>query len=109
MNCKPGDLAVVISGKRSCGRIVRVIRLMRTGEFVMSECGHRLRVEVGDLNVWLIDGLVCRKTVDGVPRWAPCARDSELRPIRDPGDDVPDESTAWLPPVGWAVRGKVEA
>jgi hypothetical protein len=77
MNCKPGDLAIVVStlGHPACGRalgaIVRVVRAKPPTPY-----GPH----------WEVD----HPFIDG-------AADRCLRPIRDPGDDAQDESFRWAP------------
>lgn len=76
MNCKPGDLAIVI---RDCdghhqGKIVTVV----DGACRPSH--------------WLTDP----KLIDPSGLLVE-AHDSDLRPIRDPGDDAVDETLLWLP------------
>ena len=106
MNCKPGDLAVMISG-RNCGTLVQV------GEaFVTADSGRTMFAGfpfIGHGPAW-----VCRTV--GRPMLAeyvgkevqfyerPIA-DASLRPIRDPGDDAKDETLAWLTVPS---RGQVE-
>jgi hypothetical protein len=86
MNCKPGDLAVIVAGRprRNVGRIVRCVEVV-VGE--TCSCGGA---------VWIIDG-------DTVPVGSlaglfsellgikPMVGDCCLKPIRDPGDDAVDE------------------
>jgi hypothetical protein len=84
MNCKPGDLALIVGADhpQNLGRIVQVVRAypyMQNAWWVK----HNGRPGVS------LNGLV----MEG---WS---FDHELRPIRDPGDDAADESHAWLPPV----------
>lgn len=88
MNCKQGDLArIVAPGEPAHGYIVRCIKLI-----------HRARDQHGRVlegDFWLIDPHPpCKNGERG-----DAARDKNLRPIRDPGDDAIDESKAWLPPV----------
>lgn len=85
MNCKPGDLAVVVTVegyvelKHLLGQIRKVKKLQTAWDGpAWSYAGRRFRA----------DGMTCAAIPD---RW--------LRPIRDPGDDAVDESHAWLPPV----------
>lgn len=85
MNCKPGDLAVVVRSK--CGNegvILRCIRLSPKSE-------HKL--DPRHLLVWLTD----RDTVDTHGGSSPYMPDAYLRPIRDPGDDAVDETLLRLP------------
>ena len=99
MNCKPGDLAVVVVGAHSAGRIVRCVRLMSLGEALWSKCNRHHGVVNAADQVWLIDGFVRDSTPDGSLAEFSACRDAVLRPIRNPGDDAVDESKAWLPPV----------
>lgn len=90
MNCKPGDLAVVIkSDAGNEGVILRCIRLSG----VASWLGPRGETTLSP--VWKVDRLLTD--------WQGASNDEiaddQLRPIRDPGDDAIDESKAWLPPV----------
>ncbi len=85
MNCKPGDLAVIVSGipAGNIGKIIRVLELAAEPAFF-------------GVNAWRYEG----SGVDGMQGGeATYIEDSCLRPIRDPGDDVADESAAWLPLV----------
>lgn len=72
MNCKPGDLAVVIRCLRPAN-LGRVLRVVRPHEFFP--------------DAWVVEGQA----------GGDCALDSWLRPIRDPGDDAVDETLHWLP------------
>ena len=85
MNCKPGDLAVVI---RSCagneGKIVRCIKLVPNDTAVMP-----------DGSFWTRNGWI---TEPELPGWNPGIKaasvpDQNLRPIRD--NDGEDESFSW--------------
>jgi hypothetical protein len=89
MNCRPGDLAIFVTSELGNeGRIVKCLRLATRDDMN----GHDLHSEEA---AWLIDSSVpCAERVV-----APFARDFNLRPIRDPGEDARDESAAWLPPV----------
>lgn len=80
MNCRPGDLAVIVradgmTGDKLIGRIVRVTTLRDTGKH------------------WNYEGPAI-STV-----WGPVIglADDALRPIRDPGDDAVDETLLRLP------------
>ena len=86
MNCKPGDLAVIIKTWRGHSDAVAVGRVLRIADTYKTHpiYGHMWSivkpVEIrGQSVVWVADEI--------------------LRPIRDPGDDAPDESNTWLPPV----------
>lgn len=93
MNCRPGDLAVIV--KSFCGqegRLVVVHYFVPTatfeGGYTLSEC-------------WTCKGVgtpLKGETYSGhfYPGFGVLA-DFQLRPIRDPGDDATDETLAWLP------------
>lgn len=88
MNCKQGDLArIVAPGKPAHGYIVRCVELRTHGK------DYQGRVFQDDF--WLVDPHVPMENGE----LGNAARDANLRPIRDPGDDAIDESRAWLPPV----------
>jgi hypothetical protein len=101
MNCKPGDLAV----------LVRALRIENLGKFctVLEPLGW---LEIGD--TFIKDGASYRAVTDGFHWWVEAqtsilsnngqnARihcpDHALRPIRPQADDADCESLAWLPPV----------
>jgi hypothetical protein len=88
MNCKPGDLAVIVSGVKdtNIGRIVRCVRITHF---------RGLRMPDGTLNegvVWEID----RTLTAWSGKRHNFALDKRLRPIRDPGDDATDETLLWV-------------
>lgn len=95
MNCKPGDLAVMIKGQKSSGLIVRCIRLLQVGEIVNTKCGRPVRVP--EPTRWLLEGFVYRGPIYGGTLLVPIADDKELRPIRDPGEDAVDETLLRIP------------
>lgn len=84
MNCKPGDLAVIVrSGQQmNIGRFVRVLRPF-----------------AGRPESWWVTS--DSELHGAYSSWPPGAEvgqyDSHLRPIRDPGDDAKDETLSWLP------------
>jgi hypothetical protein len=89
MNCRPGDLAIVIrSGLgKSVGRLVTCIRLSE-------EEGLRNRDGSVDWGpIWETDDYGPTGFGQFHNLWA----DADLRPIRDPGDDATDESLLWAP------------
>lgn len=90
MNCKPGDLAVVVNGgqwhQEHVGKIVSVKRLAWPNEY-----GPTWEYEP---ELWSTKWQL----------YVPCLEDVAIRPIRDPGDDAVDESKAWLPPVPAKTR-----
>jgi hypothetical protein len=104
LNCRPGDLAVVVgSVLGNGGLLVRVLHespgnsLPPKTVFVVH--GNKFHVERGEF-CWVVEALgsPIKKGSGKAYRICPAA-DKYLRPIRDPGDDARDESAAWLPPV----------
>lgn len=92
MNCKPGDLAVVVkSWAGNEGRIVRVIRLCpKTSKNPNIDSRGILTAPEP---YWVID----QALPDFEGTLGKTFADSQLRPIRDPGDDAQDETLSWLP------------
>lgn len=89
MNCKPGDLAIVVRSKSGNeGKIVRCIRLCTPAE---ADAEHYWS---GPL--WKVDALLVAKRRGDV-KFTPHCPDECLRPIRDPGDDAQDEMLRPLP------------
>ncbi len=85
LNCKPGDLALVIGGTKghNLGKTCTVIRLL--GEF------EHLLLGMGP--VWLVDRpMTCsNEWVTDQHPWAP---DRFLMPIRDPGEELAEDLVA---------------
>ena len=80
MNCKPGDLAIVVRSQLGNeGKIVRCIRLAS-----------------GWNAVWEIDRAIAKHTFQD-KEFVRLAPDECLRPIRDAGDDARDEMLRPLP------------
>ena len=96
MNCKAGDLAIIVAPDREGdGRLVEVIRAATPADVVMYEPGAWFVKVLGDgLRMYGKNGSVIKLQY--------CAlKDSVLRPIRDtPGDD---ESLLWAPVHGERV------
>jgi hypothetical protein len=87
MNCKPGDLAIVVwSEAGNEGKILRCLRLVRKSVLMKN-------FEVKEDWCWEIDRQI--PGCHGTP--TRFVRDSILRPIRDPGDDAVDETLLRLP------------
>ena len=100
MNCKPGDLAVIVDSHKnnpdSAGAICEVVCSVSFGDVTLPNGtpSYYSRTEPG----WVIKlhSKVMVKWWDGVMRRAEyaCCPDSKLRPIRDnPGQD---ETLTWL-------------
>jgi hypothetical protein len=85
MNCKPGDLAVIVQSPpevaHNIGKIVQVTTTTTSWDGVLC---WRLKEPFPDV--------VC-----GVPGTCYGIADAHLRPIRDPGDDARDQTLSWLP------------
>lgn len=102
MNCKPGDLAVIVGFSPEhphlTGRIVEVIEA--------APSGCRFKLPDGKTNqasrpgTWVIrfQNIVDLTGLRGRPNglYAAC-HDSNLRPLRDPGENAQDETLSWLP------------
>lgn len=86
MNCKPGDLAVIVRPEYPNGDKPDTWALGRI--VVCASLYHWASVPC-----WrLVEALIDRHgdELEGIP-------DADLRPIRDPGDDATDETLLWLP------------
>jgi hypothetical protein len=103
MNCKPGDLAVVVNSRfGNGGKLVRVLRPSNGNGLPI---GTRYQDSRGTM--WFMDsqafawevealGTKLRKSSGSDHRFCD-AGDSFLRPIRPHGDDAQDESFRWAP------------
>lgn len=93
MNCKQGDLAIVVrSGAGNEAKIVRCLRLATNSELDEAEF-----TRTGG-PVWVTDSFLFYALKDGTrDGGGPLCRDRCLRPIRDTGDDATDETLTWLP------------
>jgi len=100
MNCKPGDLAVVIEDRDSPLNVGRLCEVVSAGEdygdglhyWFCRAAGSPMVVQSYTFDNRIIPGAL------SLAQAADLA-DRDLRPIRDSGDDAADESHAWLPPV----------
>jgi hypothetical protein len=93
MNCRPGDLAMIVGSRLAAnnGRIVRVLRYMGDVKFTSGKVYP---------DCWLLEGRLAERCTRSEALGGDAIQpDRLLRPIRDPGDDAQDESLAWLPPV----------
>ena len=82
MNCKPGDLAVIVrsiasADVKNLGRVFLLTQISVEGT--------------------TFSGSPCWETEEMEPDFV--VRDDCLRPIRPQDDDAEDQSKAWLPPV----------
>jgi hypothetical protein len=86
MNCKPGDLAMVVRAinARNLGKIVQVVSFVPALKW-RTPNGYRIA------GGWRLDAPT--QGWDG--GWNGLIPDDCLRPIRDPGDDAADETLDW--------------
>ena len=94
MNCKPGDLAVIVQS--FCGNEGKVVRCLRLSK--RSGAGLCPDGSVVPTPIWEIDA--------PIPAWdgseSPIAFDVQLRPLRD--NDGDDETLTWSgKPEGVAI------
>lgn len=84
MNCKPGDLAVIIcsNDSRNIGKLVQIHEAYQ-----------------GRANSWWVssDSVLHGIFSDWPPHALVGQYDSNLKSIRDPGEDAQDETLQWLP------------
>ena len=101
LNCKPGQLAIVVGGPSelgNLGKIVRVLRLLAPHDRIHSVCGRHTAGALEGHQAWETDTVLCLGVEFGGRRvFVPVAADEDLRPIGDPGEDEQDESLSWLP------------
>lgn len=86
MNCKPGDLAVIVNGENA-GRLVTVLAVSQyhgAGFWYVEIHGRP------GTGTWI--GTKTR----GIDNFGHIS-DSRLRPIRDPGEEAEDETLQWIP------------
>lgn len=82
LRCKPGDLAVVVASEAGHeGKIVRVLRFKGWDPGYWAD------------DLWETDTLA----VSRLGKLDTYFSDSQLRPIRDPGEDAQDETLDWIP------------
>lgn len=103
MNCKPGDLAqlkgLVVNTELN-GRFLEVLSFACKGKgvSVTSPDGKTRWTSVKEGAHWF-----CKSnepifhSKNGTALEIGLVADSNLRPIRDPGDDAQDETLSWLP------------
>ena len=94
MNCKPGELAYVIRSRvnENLGRIVQVTTINTKWTSAFDQPVWNIIPRGPMHSIGLLSG--------GIMNVPPIvSRDCHLCPIRDPGEDAQDESTAWLPPI----------
>jgi hypothetical protein len=81
MNCKPGDLAVIV--RSESGNAGRIVEVLRASHHYPNHWWVRLSHPAMNHFRMLVTEVNCA--------------DANLRPIRDPGDDAQDESFRWAP------------
>lgn len=92
MNCKQGDLAIVVgSDFGQNGMIVTCLRLLKTNEVV-----DNIRFLKPGVT-WVVDRPLTYRSAHLGVRVAHIAPDEALRPIGKPSDDEVDETLLWLP------------
>lgn len=93
MNCKPGDLAVMV--RASCPENVgRIVLVLPEDPYYDLRHGHVWFTQAANPapTAWAVDG-----TKTGRAKPKAHVPDAWLRPIRDPGEDARDETLEWLP------------
>ena len=93
MNCKQGDLALVIRGVNA-GKVVRVISAVSPHELIPTSLGISLRILPENLPVWHVDremevGVLSPSEIE-IPATSRVAWDSYLLPLRPPAADETD-------------------
>lgn len=96
MNCKPGDLAVVVRSvvPANIGRFVSVVRAVGwlQAEASVRIDGRTFRASEPGFYWWLEADRPLLESGLLRPKTSGLAADDQLRPIRDPGDDAVDET-----------------
>lgn len=103
MNCKPGDLAVIVRGEKYCGRLVEVLKLAIEARFILPD-GYPAYGEPSGTH-WLVKfvggkinaptGLYGEAAAGSRMTSYAVVEDYGLRPLRDnPGTD---ETLTWAP------------
>lgn len=88
MNCKPGDLAVIVrpgTTARNLGKLVSV----------------KHQSQIWGPGWWFIETLSPCHGTNGDRMTCGAIEDSRLRPIRDPGDNATDEMVQLLGSPAW--------
>jgi hypothetical protein len=102
MNCKPGDLAIVVRSGKCAGRLFDVLYAAPLVRFKLPDGHFNVAGRPGDWVLKAVGRPVKAKCIGGERvTWYACGADVALRPIRNPGADETDETLAWKPvPVG---------
>lgn len=96
MNCRPGDIAIVISRDRYAGTLVEVLYAAPAVHFFLPDGQYAMPGKPGDWVLRLISGAVPANIYCGERRWTRQAwygvgADRALRPLRGPPDEVDAE------------------
>ena len=89
MNCKPGDLALIIgpAGRSCVGKVVRCVELLPVDtRFIIPSGQVRYTSKPG----WLTDTVVVENPVDGLDLHNRGVSDRFLMPLRPPAADETD-------------------
>lgn len=99
MNCKPGDLAVIVRSfdPNAVGQLVTVLERAPEHDFWLPSG----MLTGSGPDAWVVSFAAAFRTSSKfggrlLVTHGAC-RDAHLRPIRDPGEDARDETLAWLP------------
>ena len=100
LNCRPGDLAIVLPPRtanhcNATGRLVTVVR--RTNPPIDREDGQGFQCDVCEWVIRFQRPIAISTGIGHVESTAWCMHDHRLQPLRDPGEDARDESLSWLP------------
>ena len=89
MNCKQGDLALVIgpAGRSCVGKVVRCVEFLPVGTRFIVPSGQ---VRYTSMPGWLTDTVVVKNPVDGLDIYNRGVSDRFLMPLRPPADDETD-------------------
>lgn len=99
MNCKPGELAVIVNEDADCKcNIGAFLKVTKRCDAITPDgwlfCDATRPLKFFDID----DGKISwAQSSDENPAYWTTIPDRFLRPIRDPGDDAQDETLSWLP------------
>lgn len=100
MNCKEGDLAIVVSAKNpeNLGRIVTCRKFLGYTTNVPTQCGGTIWMTTPRMDMWEVEGTILwgsTNALTGKKKYfeLPYVYDSHLRPITPP-DSMKDEEVA---------------
>lgn len=103
LNCRPGDLAVIVYGTRYPGWLVRVLFAEPNGKYSLPDGYPGNARSSTSPAAWICECLMASHfnapLKDGTRRTTRygAIQDFALRPLRDPGEDARDETLLWLP------------